>query len=525
MITKNSNDFITMIPHVPAGRVNSLMRRNIPLDCGYCRPGHRHHDEFAADSICVAGQLLKFKMRKCRILRNRTIAIATSVLLISVSSMVLMNGTGGALNHASILSPRLVSIQPLPEANGETCQWAPASASASLIAALAQEQGSERPEEQPPSEAAKTAASKRKPVRILRDPSAAYAGVAVDPVHNEVVLTDENTFSLTTYDRLTNTPPKAKMSEPKRSIRGMQTSVEFNCGIYVDPANGDIYTPNNDAFDNLVIFHRDANGDVPPARKLKAPHSTFGIAVDEQAQEMFVTVQDDHAVVVWKKSAQDDDLPVRVIQGSHTHMADPHGVALDSKTGEVFVSNWGTTNERPAFGSGSRGRPKEWPVGLTEAVQGSGKILPPSITVYSKEANGDTSPLRVIQGPKTQLNWPTALAVDPEHGELFVANDPADSVSVYGVNSTGDAEPLRVLKGPKSLVKNPTGLYYDVKNQELWVANFGNHSATVYKRNAAGDTPPIRVIRSAPLDFPTPMMGNPYTVAYDSKRDEILVAS
>jgi DNA-binding beta-propeller fold protein YncE len=457
--------------------------------------------------------------------RGKASAIGIWVSMVALSLFLICNGSSNPARGAATGSPRLVSVQQLPETDGERCQWTPASASESLFSALPPEQEPEASADQRPTDAAKANAAQRKPARVLRDPSSAFAGVAVDLSHNEVVLTDENLFSLTTYDRLTNTPPRARMSEPKRSIRGAQTSIEFNCGIYVDPANGDIYTPNNDAFDNLVIFHRDANGDVPPARKLKAPHSTFGIAVDEQAQEMFVTVQDDHAVMVWKKSAKDQDLPVRVIQGSHTRMADPHGIALDPKTGVVIVSNWGTTNERPPFGSPSRGRPREWPVGLTEAVPSSGKILPPSITVYPKDSAGDTPPLRVIQGPQTQLNWPTALTVDSEHGELFVANDPADSVTVYSLNADGDAQPIRVLKGPKSLVKNPTGLFYDGRNQELWVSNFGNHSATVYKRTAAGDAPPLRVIRSAPLDAPAPMMGNPYNVGYDTKREEILVAS
>jgi DNA-binding beta-propeller fold protein YncE len=123
------------------------------------------------------------------------------------------------------------------------------------------------------------------------------------------------------------------------------------------------------------------------------------------------------------------------------------------------------------------------------------------------------------------LDWPTALAVDSVHHELYVANDTADSVTVYSEDAKGDVAPIRVLKGPKSLIKNPTGLAYDEKNEELWVANFGDHAATVFKRTASGDTAPIRVIRSAPIDTPSPMMSNPHTVAYDSKRDQILVSN
>ena len=51
----------------------------------------------------------------------------------------------------------------------------------------------------------------------------------------------------------------------------------------------------------------------------------------------------------------------------------------------------------------------------------------------------------------------------------------------------------------------------------------GNHSATVYPMDADGDVPPVRQIRGAPSDEPALQIGNPGAVAYDSKRQEILV--
>ena len=63
----------------------------------------------------------------------------------------------------------------------------------------------------------------------------------------------------------------------------------------------------------------------------------------------------------------------------------------------------------------------------------------------------------------------------------------------------------------------------DIDNDELWVANFGNHTASVYAMTAEGDTPPLRVIRSAPAGTPSLMIGNPGALAYDTKREEILV--
>ena len=156
-------------------------------------------------------------------------------------------------------------------------------------------------------------------------------------------------------------------------------------------------------------------------------------------------------------------------------------------------------------------------------MPGSGRFAPPSIAVYAQDAKGDAAPLRTIQGPKTQFNWPTGLALDPARNELFVANDGGSSILVFDASASGDVAPLRVIKGPKSLVSNPTGVFFDQKNQELWAANFGNHTSTVYKPQANGDAEPLRVIRSAKATDAVPGMGNPHPIAYDTKRQQLLV--
>ncbi|MBI4483126.1 MAG: hypothetical protein HY652_09570 [Acidobacteria bacterium] len=423
-------------------------------------------------------------------------------------------------------SPQLVSYEPLPEmGDSELCAWMPVSSSS--VATLRQDQLWAR--------AAATRAldekgvaveGDRAPRRVIRDPDPTYSAIAVDPVRDEVVLQDENLYQILVYDRLDHTPPQAAMTEPKRIIGGIKTKVEFNCGLYVDPKTGDIYSVNNDTVNTLVVFSRKARGNVAPDRELYTPHGTYGIAVDEEDQEFFLTVQHDNAVVVYPKIAKGKDAPVRLLQGDHTGLADPHGIAVDTKNDLVFVSNHGSVHQvRAEAGEGSEsGSPKaNWPLDRDMAVRGSGQLLPPSITVYSRTASGDTAPLRVIAGPKTQLNWPAGIAVEPERGELFVANDAGDSILIFSTTASGDVAPIRVLKGPKTGIKNPTGLFVDTKNNELWVANFANHSATVHRLTADGDTAPLRTIRAAPRGKFALGIGNPGAIAYDTKREEILV--
>jgi hypothetical protein len=72
-------------------------------------------------------------------------------------------------------------------------------------------------------------------------------------------------------------------------------------------------------------------------------------------------------------------------------------------------------------------------------------------------------------------------------------------------------------------VSYPTGVFLDTKNRELWVSNLGNSSATVYPLDANGDSAPLRAIRSAPRDKVSLRFGKTQAVAYDSKREQILV--
>ena len=425
------------------------------------------------------------------------------------------------LKETRIHDSRLVSYDRLPAGAMEECdyqpvaaQFAPLAGKIPLRAALLQERV-----------AAASGLAQRKPERMIRDPYAAYSAVAVDNTHNEVVLTDENLFNILAYDRQANTRPTS-VTDPKRIIGGLNTKIEFQCGLYIDPANGDIYAVNNDTIDTLVIFSRQAIGNVAPDRELHTPHGTFGIAVDEEARELFLTVQHDNAIVVFNKTAKGTEAPIRVIQGDDTGLADPHGMALDPKNKLLYVTNHGSVHEvRPPVAGEKKRRVNlpGWPLTRDDAVPGSGKMLPPSITVYATDAKGDARPVRTIQGPKTQMDWPTGIAVDYERNEIFVANDGGNSMLVFDASAGGDVAPLRVFKGPKSLISNPTGVYLDKKNNELWVSNFGNHTAAVYSPTAQGDAAPLRVIRSAPPSQPVPGMGNPHPIAYDTKREEILV--
>ena len=380
----------------------------------------------------------------------------------------------------------------------------------------------------------------RTPLQILQDPYLDISGVAVDPVRDEIVLlTGQRAAQIMVYDRMADTPADVDILQPKRVIKGPKTKIGAP-GIFVDSKTGDIYSVDTThgmyagSGNRIVVFSHSIEGNKAPERELQVPHRGFAIAADEQAQELYVTVQHPPAVVVYSKSARDNEAPLRILEGSQTKLTDVHGIALDSKNKILFVANrgsWrGLTEEREWSGVPIQheGETRTWDIPTrieAHMVPGSGEFRSPSITIYALKASGNTAPTGTIQGPSTQLGWPAFITLDAERQELYVANSWPHSILVFDATDRGNATPIRVIKGVETGLDNPYGIALDEKNDEIVVANYGNHTATVYPRTADGDTPPLRTIRLAPKGYQVPIFQHLSAVDYDSKREEILVQS
>ena len=346
----------------------------------------------------------------------------------------------------------------------------------------------------------------RPPLRFIKDPNPSFSAVAVDSDSNILVVSDENLFRIMEYDRRTNTPATARLSEPKRVISGTNTKAEMICGVYIDPKTKEIYALNGDTQNWMPIFSTDAKGNATPNRALNIPGHPFQMAADEEKQLLYMTIQSDNQIAVYRKQASGAEKPLRVIEGNDTLLQDPHGLALDVKNKLIYVSNFGNVDMRASGGAGR-----------------FGKFEPPSITVYPMEATGNVKPVRVIQGSKTLMNWPAHMAFHDDRQELFVANDADNSILVFRGSDQGDTAPIRIIKGPKTGIKNPPGLAMDAKLGELYVANMGSPIITVFPVTASGDVAPLRTIRGGPAGAVGLMIGNPGAVGYDTKREQILV--
>ena len=343
----------------------------------------------------------------------------------------------------------------------------------------------------------------RPPVRELLDTAPIFSSVGVDNVRNEVYLQDSNLWSIRVYGRTDNAKPGEGATEPRRVISGDNSQIQFNSCVWVDPGSGDIYSVENDTGDSIVVFPNKATGDPKPLRKLHVTHRAQSLALDPATGDLFLSVQYPPQVAVYSNTANGEDKPLRLIEGPKTNLSDVHGLALDTKNKLLYLNSWGNISNHE--------------------IAGSGRFEDPSIEVFHADANGDVAPLRVIQGSKTQLDWPGAMSIDPATDDLYVANDVGQSILVFHGTDQGNVAPYRVIKGPKTHLSYPTGVFVDAKNKELWATSLGNSSATVYPLSADGDVPPLRIIRGAEENKQSSRFGKTQAIVYDSKRDEVLV--
>jgi DNA-binding beta-propeller fold protein YncE len=362
------------------------------------------------------------------------------------------------------------------------------------------------------------------PVRMVVDPYPSFNGITVDTTNDLLMMSDTNRKSLLVYDRTAGSATSKEAAVPRQQIMGPDTGVGFVAGVAMDPAHRELFTVNNDVEDRLVVFDYDARGNLKPKRLLYVPHQSWGIAFAPKRDVLALSVQTPNMFVVFNREAKKFDAPIRSVRGPKTQMADPHGIYFDETHNEVVVANHG--NFRPAelitaYTAYDARESRQERSGDTRDENARGRFLLSSITVFDGDANGDVAPRRVIQGPLSQVDWPMGVAVDEVNNEIIVANNGDNSILVFPRNASGDVPPRRVIRGPLTGVKGPMGVA--VAKDEIYIANFGDHTALVFPRLAAGNVRPRRTIRNAPAGRETSGFGNPYSVAYDTKRQEILV--
>ena len=114
-----------------------------------------------------------------------------------------------------------------------------------------------------------------------------------------------------------------------------------------------------------------------------------------------------------------------------------------------------------------------------------------AILVFKGGANGDEPPIRVLQGPKTQMMHPDyGIAVDAIHNELLVSEK--EQISVFPRTASGDIAPLRMLQGPDTRLIDARGFVVDPIHNLIVVGAKGG--LLIFNRTDNGNAKPRAII-------------------------------
>ena len=205
-------------------------------------------------------------------------------------------------------------------------------------------------------------------------------GFGFDALHDEIVVTSPLAQAILIFrgGASGEEPPLRVIQGPHTQIQG--TAYGGNDRVSVDPVNDEIYIPVTPAA--ILVFDRNANGDVPPKRVLKG--RSGAVAVDPVRN--LLVVNGGSSLTIFDRTASGDDRPKAVIQGPKS------GVANISSF-QVYA-------------------PKGWII-----AGGQGGF----IGAWSVEDNGDVAPRWKI--PVQQLTGYVAsgIALDPAHKEMILS--------------------------------------------------------------------------------------------------------
>ena len=131
-----------------------------------------------------------------------------------------------------------------------------------------------------------------------------------------------------------------------------------------------------------------------------------------------------------------------------------------------------------------------------------------AILTFRGDADGQESPIRIIQGPRTGTIG-SRVDVDTIHDELFTYSAD-DVIKVFPREANGDVAPIRTIEGPDTLIEEAAyGIAVDPINDILVIglnSGFGTElvhlsddpepgAILIFNRTDSGNVPPRAVIR------------------------------
>jgi DNA-binding beta-propeller fold protein YncE len=213
------------------------------------------------------------------------------------------------------------------------------------------------------------------PLRTIQGPKTRLVRphtLTVDEKNDEIIVADTSSRSLLVFSRDADGDVP-----PKRIIAGPKTGLLFIVGVAVDPIHDRIVAASASSVPGgatgLFIFARTAEGDVPPLGVIAGPRTgivrPWQLAIDPALGRVFVaainnenhppyalemprkdlppdtdlpspwTTGEPGFVGMWDINDKGDVPPRGIIKGPGSYLVHPAGVAINPKSGEVFVTD------------------------------------------------------------------------------------------------------------------------------------------------------------------------------------------
>ena len=130
----------------------------------------------------------------------------------------------------------------------------------------------------------------------------------------------------------------------------------------------------------------------------------------------------------------------------------------------------------------------------------------PRISVFARLANGTALPTRVIEGQETlQARTSHDISVDSLHDEIATPNPFAQAILFFGGGVKGAEAPIRIIQGPKTMLNYSDNVTLDPVHREAYVAQLMNDAILVFRSDVGGDVAPIRVIHGPKTKLDRPV--------------------
>jgi DNA-binding beta-propeller fold protein YncE len=102
-----------------------------------------------------------------------------------------------------------------------------------------------------------------------------------------------------------------------------------------------------------------------------------------------------------------------------------------------------------------------------------------SILVFDRNASGNAKPLRIIRGPNTLIGNINGLVVYPE-GKLVMLAIPGHGIGMWSLDDDGDVPPKWAVAGDHTTLKTPFAVALNPEHKEIYVTDMGLNGLVIF---------------------------------------------